>query len=60
MFLQAKAVVLMRTSETQFPAIPNHIISLWYDYKEGRRVFIIFGAVEAIVVCYSLKSFSEK
>jgi hypothetical protein len=39
MFLHAKAAVLMRTSETQFPAKPDHIISLWYDYKEGRHVF---------------------
>lgn len=58
-FLHAKTVVLMRTSETQFPAIPNHIISLWYEFKEGRRVVISFETVETIVVCYRLKSFSE-
>jgi hypothetical protein len=42
MFLHAKAALLMRTSETQFPVIPHHIISLWHDYKEGRRVFLSF------------------
>ena len=42
MFLQAKAALLMRTTETQFPGIPHHIILLWHDYKEGRRVLYHF------------------
>jgi len=40
MFLHAKAAQLMRTAETQFPAIPDYIISLLRDYKEGRCVFL--------------------
>ena len=35
MYLHAKAALLMRTSEALFPTIPDHIILLWHDYKEG-------------------------